>query len=112
MLGLIFIGALILPNLIDCQTTVLRSAISPDGQYQANIESSICKDPTQGGTYLFVGTVASSSATRVKIFDNSTTDFELSWRWDEEVEVIYPRNLELFDQPTSLENIRIRYRSR
>lgn len=113
LLGLFFVaGSLLLPSLIDCESVLLRTATSPNGQLRADVQSQTCKDSTDNGVYLFVGPVERRSGSIVKIADSTTTDFDIEWLWDGELEVLHSRNADLSNTPSSIADVRIRFRSR
>ena len=94
-LGLVVIAAnFFLPYLVDCQSVQIRSAQSPDGTYVASISSSTCKNPARSGTYVYMRNTQTGEMTGTQAFDNSSTDFELTWRSDHEVVVVYPPSVD------------------
>ena len=113
ILGLIFVvGSFVLPIFVDCEVVTLRSATASSGQTQAKIEAHTCRDSADSGTYLIIGAPSSRSRSIVRIYDNSTTDFDLHWRNDRELEIFYPIQLQLFEEPTMVGDVKTRFRSR
>ena len=112
-LGLLVIVAnFVLPHVVDCQSVQIRSAQSPDGTYVASISSSTCKDPANSGTSVYIRNTQTGQMTGTQVFDNSSTDFELTWRSDREVVVVYPRSVDRVGPAREINGATVRFQQR
>jgi len=112
-LGLVVIAAnFILPYVVDCQSVPLRSAQSPDGTFVATLSSSSCKDPARSGTYVYIGNRQTGKTTGTQAFDNSSTDFELTWKSNHEVVIVYPRSVDKVGYGREINGAVVRYQQR
>ena len=112
-LGLVVIAAnFIMPYVVDCHSVAIRSAQSPDGTFVALISSSTCKDPEESGTYVHIRNTQTGEMTGAQAFDNTSTDFELTWTSDHEVVVMYPRSVDSVGYGGEINGVVVRYQQR
>ena len=93
--------------------TPLRSAISPDQQRVAELVVEHSDEPPSRVVKLWIhrsdvpskknGTVLSGA---------STTDIDLTWRTERQLEVVYPISLALLNDPARLDDVEILYSAR
>jgi len=98
-IGVLFVGLnilgpeIVLDQLTDCSSRVLRESQSPSGEFVASIESSVCKDSARSGTTVYLRRSGEMDRRGIPFADNSSTDFELTWVSDSKLEVIGPSQL-------------------
>lgn len=98
-IGVLFVGLnilgpeIVLDQLTDCSSRVLRESQSPSGEFVASIESSVCKDSARSGTTVYLRRSGEMDRRGIPFADNSSTDFELTWVSDSKLEVIGPSHL-------------------
>lgn len=113
ILGLLVIAAnFLLPYVVDCQSVQIRSAQSPNGTYVASISSSTCENPAKSGTSVYIRNTQTGEMTGTQVFDNSSTDFELTWRSDREVVVVYPRSVDPVGRAREINGAMVRFQQR
>jgi hypothetical protein len=113
VLGLLVIAAnFLLPYIVDCQSVQIRSAQSPNGTYVASISSSTCENPAESGTSVYIRNTQTGEMTGTQAFDNSSTDFELTWRSDREVVVVYPRSVDQVGPAREINGAMVRFQQR
>lgn len=93
---------------IDCQSFPLRSTTSPSGSHFANLVLKSCEVEEDIDVHLRVGREAENSFSSVRIFGTTSTDFELRWRSNSELEVITPETIQESKIPSTLKDVDIR----
>ncbi len=112
-IGLLVVGVnLFLPHMNVCESVLIRSAQSPNSTYVAKISSSTCDDPANSGTSVYIHNSATGEAHGILAFNNSSTDFELTWSSDHAVTVIYPRTVELVARSREINEVSVRFLQR
>lgn len=93
--------------------TPLRSAISPDHQRVAQL---VIEESDSPPTKLIKLSIHRSDApdrrNGAALSEASTTDIELTWRTERQLEVVYPASLELSNMPDRLDDVEILYSPR
>ncbi len=67
-----------------------------------------CDIEENSGVHLLVGRESESSFSSVQIFGTTSTDFELSWRSNSELDVITPETIQESEMPFALRDVEIR----
>jgi len=93
--------------------TPLRSAISPDQQRVAELVIEQSDEPPSKLVKLWIHR---SDVPRrkigVELSGASTTDIDLTWRTERQLEVVYPISLEILNDPARLDDVEILYSAR
>lgn len=113
VLGLYFIFGQVGQSLFNCQSIGLQKSVSPDGQYRAAIGVESCKDSSRDGVFLLLANLETgANVQRILIRDTSLTDFELDWRWKDELEVTVPSGIDWDDLRLwgTFENVEVEFR--
>lgn len=100
----------VLSQISDCSAIVLRESQSPSGELTASIRSSTCEDPELSGTSVFIRRTGERNANGTRIADNTTTEFELSWITDRELEIAGPASSLESSIPDEIAGVQIRLR--
>ncbi len=102
----------LVPYNVDCRSVTLRSAQSPDATYVATISSSTCDNPSNSGTHIYLQKAGFGEQRGFKIFDNSSTDFELTWKSHSTLVVTYPRTVNLLAGSRDIYEIDVEFEQR
>ena len=100
-------------SLFNCQSISLQKTESPDGHYRAVIGEKNCKDSSRNGVFLFlVNLETGANVERILIQDTTLTDFELNWRWKDELEVTVPSGIDWDDLRLwgTFESVKVEFR--
>ena len=97
---------------VDCRSVLLRSVQSPTADYIATVSTSTCKTPSNSGTHLYLQKAGLSEQRGFKIYDNSSTEFDLTWESHSTLIVGYPRGGSLLAGARDIYGVDIRFEPR
>ena len=84
----------------DCSTVTVRQTQSPSNMLIASIFTRTCEElPTLSGVFVDVRRTGEMSSRQIRIADNMSTEFELTWIADDTLEVVGPSEF-FFDGDT------------
>lgn len=94
----------------DCESEVVRRAVSPDAKHEAIVETELCKK--KSGAELRLNIV--SQATPEKSFSvivgaASTTDVDVVWLSGDRLQLFHPSSFKLTQEPTEIGGIEISF---
>ena len=93
--------------------TPLRSAISPDQQRVAELVVEQSDEPPSSVIKLWIHrSDVSGKKIGAALSGASTTDIDLTWRTERQLEVVYPISLALLNDPARLNDVEILYSAR
>jgi len=94
-----------------CSSITLRETQSPGGEFTAAIVSSTCEDLSRSGVDIYLRRSSDRDVKRIRISDNSSTEFEMTWVSNEQLEVSGPAGLYIGETIGELYGVWIRYRA-
>jgi hypothetical protein len=89
--------------LMDCVGSTPAQAISPNQKYQAAFTQVSCKDPAKSRSQVELRGVK-ENVTQIVVEINGTSDVDLTWREDRELQVLVPESASIKKQYASQPN--------
>ena len=108
VVGYLLIGSLA-SFMVDCRSERIGYAVSPNGVYQAELMSRMCKDKNrEQGLILEVGqTTTPRRVYNYHLSNTASHEVELMWRSDKSLQVIHPQSLDMVEVPVLTDDIQL-----
>jgi hypothetical protein len=109
-IGLCFLFLQSFWNFPDCESEVIRRAVSPDNQHEASVLVEQCKNRSGPELTLSISNRETSKRRNsVRIGAATTTDIDLTWLSESRLQFSFPNSFNITQQPSEIGGIEIRF---